>query len=135
MNFAHFQGLYDGDRVDPVIVCNIERPLAVALGAKVLRVLLSAETIEKQKRRHAELSSDDYMVLRPALLFGEWRQDGPGSAVILYIDRHCLGTGVRTVVKVTADGRKIFVKSFCRMRDRSYRAELRKPFPILRQHQ
>ena len=88
MNFNHFRGLYDGLRIDPVIVCNIERPLADVLGARVTRVLLSPETLEKQKIRHPDLKADDYVALRPAILFGEVRQDGDGRAVVLYVDRY-----------------------------------------------
>ncbi|GAA0615061.1 hypothetical protein GCM10009422_07590 [Brevundimonas kwangchunensis] len=134
MNFAHFQGLYDGLRTDPVIVCNIERELADAIGARVTRVLLSAETLAKQKLRHPDLVPDDYTALRPAILFGECRRDGPNQMVILFVDRHRLGYGVRAYLKATADGRKIYAVSFCKMNERKYRRELAKPLQVIRNH-
>ena len=134
MNFTHFRGLYDGLRIDPVIVCNIERPLADALGARVTRILLSPETLEKQKIRHPDLAVDDYVALRPAILFGEVRQDGGGRAVVLYVDRYLLGYGVRAYLKVTDNGRRIYATSFCRLNEKKYRRELAKPLPIIRPH-
>lgn len=134
MNFAHFQGLYNDLRIDPVIVCNVERALASAIGARVTRVFLSPETLAKQKDRHPDLEADDYMALRPAILYGEWRQDGPNKAVILFVDRHLIGFGVRVCLKATANGREIYVVSFCRLNQRKYATELRKPLPMLREH-
>lgn len=134
MNFNHFRGLYDGLRIDPVIVCNIERPLADVLGARATRVFLSPETLEKQKVRHPDLELEDYRVLRPAILVGEVRQDGEGRAVVLYVDRYLLGYGVRAYLKVTNDGRRIYAKSFCRLNEKKYRRELAKPLPIIRPH-
>lgn len=134
MNFTHFRGLYEGLRIDPVIVCNIERRLADALGASVTRVLLSIETLEKQKSRHPDLLPEDYVALRPAILFGEVRQDGPRQAVVLFVDRHRIGYGVRAYLKVTENGRRIYATSFCRLNERKYRRELAKPLPIIREH-
>lgn len=134
MNAAHFQGLYDGHRIDPVIVCHIERPLADALGARVTRVFLSADTLEKQATRHPDLCADDYRALRPAIVYGECRQDGPRSGVILFVDRHLIGFGVRVYLKVTENGREIYANSFCKLNQRKYARELRKPLPILRAH-
>ncbi|HWW11187.1 MAG TPA: hypothetical protein VN018_01625 [Brevundimonas sp.] len=134
MNFDHFRGLYDDQRIDPVIVCNIERGLADALGARVTRVLLSSETIAKQKVRHPDLSADDYVALKPAILFGEVRLDGQGRAVILFVDRHRLAYGVRVYLKVTGDGRRIYAQSFCLLNEKKYRRELAKALTVVREH-
>lgn len=134
MNHQHFLGLYYGERIDPVIVCQLDPELARALGARVTRVYLSAETLKKQRERHADLAPNDYRALRPALMMGEYRREGPRTAIVLFVDAKLLDWGIRAHVKVTQNSREIYVDSFCKMRDKTYRRELLKPHPILRPH-
>ena len=112
MNSRHFLDLYAQRRTDPVIVCNIDSGLAGAIGARVTRVLLSSDTLEKQKAHHPDIVEDDYLTLRAAILYGEWRRDTPISAVILYIDNHHMRCCVRVAVKSSGSGKKIFAVSF-----------------------
>ena len=134
MNSRHFQDLYALRRTDPVIVCNIHADLAVAIGSRVTRILLSSDTLEKQKVRHPDLAEADYLTLRAALLYGEWWRDTPNSAVILYVDRHLMGCCVRAAVKTAGCGKKIFAVSFCRLSDSKHVRERRKRRELLREH-
>jgi hypothetical protein len=134
MNFRHFLGLYNGDRIDPVIVANVDPVIAAALEAKVLRVFLSRETILKQQVKHSELTADDYRVLPPAMRLGEFRLEKPRSAIVLFVDSRLHGWGFRAHVKATANGREMYVDSFCLMRKKTYGQALAKVQPIIRPH-
>lgn len=134
MNFAHFEGLYLGNRIDPVIVCHLDKALAGQLGAVRGRVLMSDDTMAKQHLRHPDLSLEHYRVLVPTLMRGEYRQDTPRSAVISYTDVYLFGESFRAAVKVTQDGKRIYVVSFNRMRESKRKQASRKPFPVIREH-
>lgn len=134
MNFSHFEGLYRGQRIDRVIVCNLHPEIVTAIGGRVNRVFLSPETLEKQRRRHPDLQEFHYRALKPALHYGEYRQDSPRSAVVLFVDTKLTGLSYRAHVKATTNGREIYANSFCLLGNRQYRAELRRPYPVLRKH-
>lgn len=133
MNFDHFLGLYRAERTDPVIVCNIEPDLALKLGARRGRVLMSLDTIEKQKAHHADLTTEHYQVLHPTLMRGEYRQDTPRTAQINYTDSIMFDMNFRAAVKVCRNG-VIWVVSFNLLRERHAAKMRRKPYPILRAH-
>src|ERR1022692_1300359 len=132
MHFPHFLGLYRDQRIDPVIVCHIKNDLAALIGAVRGRVLLSHETMVKQRRRHGDLTEQDYMALQATLMMGEYRQDGPKSAYVLYVDTALNGCNDRAALKATTDGKRIYCTSFNRIRDRQVRQARRKPFPIIK---
>ncbi|MBV8594166.1 MAG: hypothetical protein JOZ27_07700 [Caulobacteraceae bacterium] len=134
MNFEHFLGLYLEQRMDPVIVCNLESEVAQAIGARVTRVWLSRDTLDKQKVRHPDLRPEDYRALKPALLLGEVRLESPKSAIVLYVDTRLLDWGLRVHLKATVNGREIYTDSFCRLRRSAYRRELAKAYPVVRAH-
>jgi len=134
MNFNHFLGLYREERIDRVIVYNVEPIIAHALGARVLRVYLSAETLRKQRLRHPDLTVDHYRSLRPTLAFGEYRQESPRTAMVLFLDTKLNDWGFRAHVKSTRNGRELYVDSFCLMRRKTYNRALAKPYPIIKAH-
>lgn len=133
MNFNHFLGLYRGERTDHVIVCHIDASLALRLGAKRGRVLMSLDTIEKQKARHPDVSEDHYRVLEPTLRQGEYRQDTDRSAQINFTDSVLYDANFRAAVKVCRR-QILWVVSFNLLRDRHAAKMRRKPFPIIREH-
>jgi len=135
MNFEHFLGPYNDERIDSLILGHVAPEVAEALGAKVRRVLLSIDTVRKQRLRHPELEPDHYRSLKPALQLGEYRQDSQRSAVVLFIDTKLHDYGMRACVKATANGRELYLVSFCFLRKRTYARELRKGFPVIRPHQ
>lgn len=135
MNFTHFQGLFREERIDPVIVFNLDGDLAQAMGAKVTRVFLSRETLAKQKRRHGELTEAHYRLLRPALQFGEYRQESARTLMVLFVDTKLTAKNYRIHLKTTSNGKEIYLDSFCLLGQRQHRAELRRELPIIRPHQ
>jgi hypothetical protein len=135
MDYGHFLGLYLDERYDALTICHVDLGVARALGATTSRVMLSYETVMKQRMRHRDLRPDDYRVLRMALLDGEYRRQEANKAVVLYVDALLTDYNVRACVKATRDGSELYLVSFCLMRRKSYQQELRKPLPILRGHQ
>lgn len=135
MNFDHFLSLYDGVRYDPVIVGHIPNALAAKLGAARGRVLLSHDTLVKQRAHHPDLTVDDYRVLAPTLMMGEYRQDTPRTARILYCDTVYNSCYYRAAIKTPLDDpRRIYVVSFNRVRERQARQMLQHDFPIIKAH-
>lgn len=134
MNFSHFQGLFREERIDPVIVFNLHPEIVTAISAKTDRVYLSLQTVQKQKRRHPELTETHYRILRPALHYGEYRQETPRTVIVLFVDTKLTDRSYRIHLKATESGREIYLNSLCLLGDRQYRAELRKPYPVIRDH-
>ena len=133
MNFNHFLGLYRDERYDDLIVCHITNDLAALLGAARGRVLLSHETVTKQRKHHPDLVEDDYRSLRATIMMGEYRQDTPSTAYILFTDTALNDCNYRAAIKGTSD-RRIYCTSFNKIRDRQMAQARRKPFPIIRCH-
>ena len=90
--------------------------------------------MDKQRERHPELTCDDYMVLRPAILSGEVRFERARSAVVLYVDTKQIDWAVRAHLKATNNGRELYVDSFCLLRQKTYRQALAKRQTVLRPH-
>lgn len=132
MDFEHLLGLHTGTRRDPLPIADIDRIVARAIGSQTRRVLLSAETIQKQLRRHRELPISIYRCVAPCLASGSYRQDGPRSAIVLFTDRAIFGAHFRACIKATQAGHELYLASFPMMRERDLRRELRKPYPIIR---
>jgi hypothetical protein len=132
MDFQHLLGLHTGLRREPLPITDIDPVIARALGAETRRVLLSAETIRKQLRRHADLPISAYRGAETCLKRGSYRQDSPRSAVVLYTDQSIFGAHFRAYIKATQAGHELDLVSFLMMRERDLRRELRKPYPIVR---
>jgi hypothetical protein len=131
MDFEHLLGLHTGSRHEPLPIADIDLLIAQVLDARTRRVLLSAETIQKQLRRHADLPISAYRCAGHCLRRGSYRQDGPRSAAVLYTDQSLFGTHFRAYIKATQAGHELYLVSFLMMRERDLRRELRKPYPIL----
>lgn len=131
MDFEHLLGLHTGLRREPLPIADIDPRIAQALGARTRCVFLSAETIQKQLRRHADLPISAYRCAGPCLRRGSYRQDSPRSAVVLYTDRSIFGAHFRAYIKATQAGHELYLVSFLIMRERDLQRELRKPYPVL----
>jgi hypothetical protein len=131
MDFEHLLGLHVGTRSDSLPIASIEPTVARAIGSRTRRVLLSAETIQKQLRRHRELPISVYRWVVPTLKKGSYRQDGPRTAIVLYADRDGTGHNFRAYLKATQAGDELYLASFLMMRERDLQRELRKPHPII----
>lgn len=134
MDFEHLLGLHTGTHHHSLAIVEIASPIARSLGADVTTVLLSADTIRKQLKRHRELPISMYRHVRDALVMGEYRQDSPRSAIVLYTRNAEPHQNFRAYLKVTQNGSEIYLLSFLSMRDRDLKREQRKPFPVIRQH-
>jgi hypothetical protein len=133
MNLKHLSALYEGLRTDQLIVCHIDDATAAALGARHARVLLSDDTMRKQRAHHTDLVLEHYTILPALLRSGEYRQDCASGAVIIYTDTVRFSCNFRAYVKVCHRG-NLWLTSFNLLRDRQMAKERRKPHPIIRQH-
>jgi hypothetical protein len=134
LDFEHLLGLHTGERQDYLPICRIDLLVAAARGATTDIVFLSRQTIQKQLSHHKELPISAYRALAACLAFGEYRQDTPRTAVVLFVDTVLTDSYYRAAIKATEAGDEIFLTSFLPVRTRAYRAELRKPHPVLRPH-
>lgn len=132
MNPKHLVALFRQERIDPVLICHLTTELAGRLGARRSRVFLSRETMDKQLDHHPDLDVEHYFLLKPALLQGEYRQDTPRSAMVVFTDTVWTGCSYRAAIKATQAG--LFCVSFNKLRDRHLARALRSPHPIIRQH-
>ncbi|GAB6841399.1 hypothetical protein HNR00_000634 [Methylorubrum rhodinum] len=134
MDFEHLLGLHTGTYHHSLAITEISPPIARSLSANVTTVLLSADTIRKQLKHHRELPISAYRYVRNALVMGEYRQDSPRSAIVLYTHNVEPYQNFRVYLKATQSGDEIYLLSFLIMRDRDLKREQRKPFPVIRPH-
>lgn len=113
--------LLNGERSDPVWVCEIEQHLADILGAHTRAVLLSAETIEKQKVEHPELTLDDYLRL-PNLILRGLAHENRSSQIRFIVQPSGAERGLMSVIKRTRNGNEIFAVTFHHLRLRKFMA-------------
>jgi hypothetical protein len=134
MNRDHLFQLFNGLRIDALVVGHIEANLATQIGALRNRVLLSNDTMMKQRLHHPDLELRDYWSLPACLSFGEVRKDANRSAIILFTDEVLNGCNYRAAIKATNDGKEIYCVSFNRLRDRHLIKAKAKAFEIIRPH-
>lgn len=97
---------------------DMEFPIAVLakeqsakLGAKSVVARLSAQTLEKQKKNHPELTKKDYQKAQDAVAHGDmYQQDANNMAFALEEE-----DGVVCVVKATLDKDKLYLTSLRRL--------------------
>lgn len=132
MHLPHLADLYHDRRIDHLRVCHLDRTLADQLKCPRLGVLLSHESMKKQRLKHPEITLEKYEALPLTILCGEYWRDCENGAVIVYVDSYRFNTTFRAYIKGTPDG--LFVISFNLMRDRFARKERRKQTVLLREH-
>jgi hypothetical protein len=95
--------------------------VAARLGAKTQLVGLSEETLAKQLREHPEITLDEYPKVQAAIDRGlEVPGNQPNTSVYLLDE----ADGYVTVIKVTRDGREVYMTSMRRLsRDQAKRDE------------
>lgn len=88
---------------------------AKAIGAQTGTVLLSADTMKKQLREHAELAPEEYAKAQEAIDAGAKVKDGAHSLVYVLEDGSADAGGYVTVVKATRTGETVFLTSLRRL--------------------
>jgi len=91
-------------------VGRLQEGQAAAIRAETRTVMLSEETVVKQKLSHPELYADEYRFVQGAIDRGEQIMDGERNLVFILEE-----DGYVCVVKSTIDGDKVFVSSFRRL--------------------
>lgn len=89
----------------------LKREDAAKIGGKGQVAVISAQTMLKQKKRHPELTAEDYSLAQEAVERGERILDGERN-MIFVIDE---SEGVTVVVKATRVGDEMYVTSLRRM--------------------
>lgn len=89
-----------------------------AIGATTRHVLLSPETMAKQRRNHPDITLDHYLVLPVALRQAAVLQDTARSLVLVHEDSVRHMTHFKVAIKATACGREMYVVSFHCLRPR-----------------
>jgi len=88
---------------------------AKAIGSRTATVLLSADTMKKQLREHAELAPEEYEKAQVAIDAGSKVQDSPTSLVYILEETGKGAGGYVTVVKATHTGKAAFLTSLRRL--------------------
>lgn len=135
MDTDHLRALLAGERQEPIVVGAIHRPeLVRTIGAPGLHaVLLSADTIVKQRLQHPDIDVDDYRTAPYALRYGLvlWLPEWPRQLTFCFNDHD--GRRYRLFVKSTLRGDGLFVTSLHRTKPRQTKALLKRG-TILRAH-
>jgi hypothetical protein len=132
MNIDHLRALLSGERQEPVVVGHIYDPalMSVIGVAKTHEVLLSPETVVKQRRQNPDIGLEEYYILPDAIRYGMVAQEYAEQLLFCY-DHHT-GRRFLVVVETTLEG-KLFVVSFHRTRPRQTKAILDRA-SLLRKH-
>lgn len=92
-------------------VAYLERGAASELGASTQLVSFSEESLAKQLRHHPELTPDEYRWVQRAIDEGETIPGNQANSIIYLLE----GSGYVVVIKVTRDGREVFLTSMRRL--------------------
>ena len=132
MNVAHLRALLSLERQEPVVLCHLDDPaLAGIVGSMGARpVLLSWESVVKQKARHPDIGSAEYSMIPEVVRLGLVDQERPNELIFCY--HHPSGRRFRLIVKATSIG-ELFLASFHRTSPRQTKAILARA-SLLRRH-
>lgn len=135
MDIDHLRALLAGEREEPVVVGAVHHPALVrAIGAPgVHAVLLSPDTIVKQRQQHPDIDIDDYCVAPDVLRFGLVLHLPAWPRQLTFCYQHHTGWRYRLFVKSTMRGDELWVTSLHRTRQRQTKALLNRG-RILRHH-
>lgn len=92
-------------------VAYLERSTAAELGARTQLVSFSEETLAKQQRHHPELTADEYRWVQLAIDQGEVVPGNQLNSTVYLLEE----SGYVVVIKVTRDGREVFLTSMRRL--------------------
>lgn len=124
MDIHDLSKLLSGDRLPPIQVGVIyDVDISRAIGATTHVVLLSKETVFKQKNEHPDLQDEEYGILPDAIRYGLviHERARPECLTICYNRRE--GQQYLVALKGTKTG-AVFVTSFHKMRPRQTRSYL-----------
>ncbi len=105
----------------PVGVLN--RDIQQAFGAKSQLVRLSEQTLDKQSRRHSELNIDHYRLLPGIIQSGVVIRQGKNKLALF---KREAGKWQKAVVKLTANGEKIYLVSYHQTTAKEVRREMKR---------
>jgi len=105
----------------------VEANLAKAIGASVRRVDISRDTVQKQMRKHPELTAAEYRILPDIMAYGRVVQDGTNHLAMHYLD----GRLYYAVIKSTGSGKAMFLSSL-RRADKTDLARIERRGEIIR---
>lgn len=124
--------LHGRRRTRPVHLCDVDDILANALNVTHPLVLLSWDTIRKQKRRHPEIKPREYRQIPRIIQTGIVVQDTPKSLILIQTHDKRPKRFYRLSIKATLLGDAIFVTSFHRLSIRKIKIILRR-HPVVRE--
>src|SRR5580704_11167001 len=112
MNIDHLRALLSGERRKPIIVDHIFDPdLMAVIGDATLKILLSYETIVKQRRQNPDIGLEEYYLLPDAIRYGMAAQEDSEQLIFSY--NHHSNRRFLVIVERTSRG-ELFVISFHR---------------------
>jgi hypothetical protein len=132
MNIDHLRALLSLERQEPVVLCHLDDPaLAGIVGSMAARlVLLSWETVVKQKARHPDIGFAEYCLVPEIVRLGLAVQEHANQLTFCY--HHSSGRRFRLMLKATIIG-ELFVTSLHRTSPHQTKAILARA-TLLRRH-
>ena len=131
MDTDHLRALLSLERQEPVVLCHLDDPaLAGIVGSMTAPVLLSWETVVKQKARHPDIRLAEYCLIPDVVHLGLAAQEHPNQLIFCY--EHPSGRRFRLNVKATFIG-ELFVTNFHQTRRRQTKAIFARA-TLLRRH-
>jgi len=132
MNIDHLRALLSLERQEPVVLCHLTDPaLAGFVGSmSAPPVLLSWETVVKQRAKHPDVGLAEYCMIPDAVRLGLAVEEHANQLIFCY--HHPSGRRFRLTIKVTLIG-ELFVTSFHRTSPRQTKAILARA-SLLRKH-
>ena len=112
VNEADLIQLLAGDITRSIHVCDIEPELAAAINAITTTVLLSPDTVKKQRLCHPELNLEHYRLIPEIIQYGLVLRDSPQSITFYEDDRPHFGNLWQVSVKVTQDRNELYMSTF-----------------------
>ncbi|MFW2439115.1 MAG: phage minor head protein [Arenicellales bacterium] len=128
VNSVAFKNLFDGKISGVAPVGYISEPLSASLGANTRKVVLSEESLIKQKERHPDLEFEEYLNLPDVFEVGLIVKDEEQVAVFFHEKSYLY----KAVVKSTKDGSELYLTSFHRATAKNLRG-VRKRGEVIRE--
>ena len=131
MDTREFFALAAGEIAGPIFVGRVSSSVRRSLDATTRVVLMSRDTIEKQMKRHGQLTLSGYYDYLPDILKNgkAFRMHDRRVSLVLDI-RHIHGRRFNAVVKATSNHEELFAISFYPLREKDWNRVQRKYNPI-----
>ena len=131
MNIDHLRALLSLEQQEPVVLCYLDDPrVSGFVGGSTRPVLLSWDTVVKQKARHPDIGFEEYRIIPEVVRFGMVAQERSRELIFCY--NHPDGRRFRLTIKATFSG-EVFVTSFHRTKPHQTKAILARA-SLVRKH-